>query len=88
MGDFMFPAYKPRLEAKANILRNADYMRRKHGKGARVKTYKVGDLVGVLVPQQDRKRSPDTSNFPGVVVEATKTGYRVRCAARLASDAI
>jgi hypothetical protein len=78
-GDFNFSAYSDRLEAKANIKKNAAMMQRKHGKGARVRHYKQGDFVGVLVPQQDRKRSSDTTNFPGVIVEVLKSGYRVRC---------
>ena len=77
-GDFSFSAYPARVEAKANLIKNAAMMQRKHGKGARVKHYKLGDFVGVLVPLVDRKRSPDTTNFPGVIVEVLKTGYRVR----------
>jgi hypothetical protein len=84
-GDFAFSAYPSRLEAKANIIKNAEMIQRKHGKGARVKHYKKGDFVGVLVPSQDRKRSLNTTNFPGVIVEVLKSGYRVRCVLTLSS---
>lgn len=77
LADFDSPHYQPRVEAKANLIHNAKYMVEKHGRSRRVQTYKLGDLVGVLVPLIDRERSSVT-NFAGIVVEVTKKAYRVR----------
>jgi hypothetical protein len=77
LADFDSPHYEPRAEAKANLMRNAQYMVDKHGRDRRAKSYELGDLVGVLVPVIDRARCTVT-NFPGIIVEVTKTGYRVR----------
>jgi hypothetical protein len=77
LGDPELPHYQHRVEAKASILRNIAAMTRKHNKHLKVREFKIGELVGVLVPGQDRKRHTAT-NFAGIVVEALKMGYRVR----------
>jgi hypothetical protein len=77
LADFDSPHYKIRAEAKRNINHSVDAMKRRHDKGARVKEWKLDDLVGVLLKPNDRKRA-GVSNVPGIVVEVLASGYRVR----------
>jgi hypothetical protein len=68
-----------REEAAGRVRRNAELMLRKHGKGDRVQEYEPDRLVGVLVPEKDRKKH-SSNTIPGIVVETKKkTGLmRVR----------
>jgi hypothetical protein len=77
LADFDSPHYTIREEAKRNINNSVDTMKRRHDKGARVKEWKVGDLVGVLLKPGDRKHA-GISNVPGIIVEVLESGYRVR----------
>jgi hypothetical protein len=77
LGSFDHAAYEPRVEAKANIKKQADLIARKHGKNKRIKEFAVWDLVAVFVPQLDRGRH-STTNIKGIIVERKEAGYRVR----------
>jgi hypothetical protein len=59
------------------MLHSAAKMKERHDKDARVREWKVGELVGVLIPQLDRKRHSAT-NIPGIVVEEREHSVRVR----------
>jgi hypothetical protein len=69
--------YQARAEAKRNILLYQKQMIAKQARSVVLKTFEVGDLVGVQVPQQDRHKC-SIRNIPGIVVEIKDSGYRVR----------
>jgi hypothetical protein len=65
------------VKIKKNFDKNREFMIRKKNKNMRVREWSVGDLVGVHVPKQDRRKSI-RKNFPGIIVEKSNDLYRVR----------
>jgi hypothetical protein len=56
----------------------------RHDKGGRVKVWKAGDLVGVLLTEPERKQNPDATNIPAIVARVLPGGeYIIRYAASL-----